>query len=471
MGSLITEPLGLYGWRDREAVLLAALLTEEPLLLVGRHGCAKSFILERLAQSLGMEFRFYNASLVNYDDIVGIPLPNDTRTDINFLAPKNGIWDAQVVFFDEINRTRPDLQNKLFPIIHEKRIQGRPLERLVYRWAAMNPPPPEDADTSDEALYLGAEPLDAALADRFTFIMDVPDWLALSEADQLKVLSDQFAGRHEFPVEIGTLVAKAKDNFRRFTKVLEPQMAKFIVALVPQLIGAKFDVSTRRACMIERAILAVHASLTVIASTCGDEAPDLYGSAILALQYALPDRVRREISRVAVTALAKKAWEIAEMANDDPTRDLLLVPDPVVRLEHLAKGRLPIKSADAAVVIGEGIAAAKPPFRRGLAIATYLAMRKRTDIPASTMELLISEIRPAIQPSVNSVSVPMGKAQLTRAIGAAIAETNGKYGNDTPLAKYHANLLYSQLPDGYISAGEVMEVSREFTRLWEEFNL
>ena len=63
--SLITEPLGLYGWRKLEPVLLAALLSEEPLLLVGSHGCAKSFVLERLAESLGMTFRSYNASLLN----------------------------------------------------------------------------------------------------------------------------------------------------------------------------------------------------------------------------------------------------------------------------------------------------------------------------------------------------------------------------------------------------------------------
>lgn len=63
MESLITEPLGLYGWKNAEPVLLAALLSEEPLLLVGAHGCAKSFVLERLAEALGMEFRSYNASL------------------------------------------------------------------------------------------------------------------------------------------------------------------------------------------------------------------------------------------------------------------------------------------------------------------------------------------------------------------------------------------------------------------------
>ena len=44
--SLLTRPLGLLGWEKLEPVLLAALTTREPLLLIGRHGTAKSFLLE-----------------------------------------------------------------------------------------------------------------------------------------------------------------------------------------------------------------------------------------------------------------------------------------------------------------------------------------------------------------------------------------------------------------------------------------
>jgi MoxR-like ATPase len=76
--SLLTRPLGLLGWERLEPVLLAALTTKDPLLLIGRHGTAKSFLLERLAQALGLVYRFYNASLINYDDLVGIPLPDES---------------------------------------------------------------------------------------------------------------------------------------------------------------------------------------------------------------------------------------------------------------------------------------------------------------------------------------------------------------------------------------------------------
>ena len=106
--SMLTRPLGLLGWERLEPVLLAALTTRDPLLLIGRHGTAKSFLLERLAQALGLEYRFYNASLINYDDLVGIPLPDETQTSLRYITTPTAIWDAEVVFVDEINRTRPD---------------------------------------------------------------------------------------------------------------------------------------------------------------------------------------------------------------------------------------------------------------------------------------------------------------------------------------------------------------------------
>ena len=147
---MLTRPLGLLGWERLEPVLLAALTTRDPLLLIGRHGTAKSFLLERLAQALSLEYRFYNASLINYDDLVGIPLPDETQTSLRYITTPTAIWDAEVVFVDEINRTRPDLQNKLFPIIHERRVQGVELEKLRYRWAAMNPAANSEHDQEEQ---------------------------------------------------------------------------------------------------------------------------------------------------------------------------------------------------------------------------------------------------------------------------------------------------------------------------------
>ena len=479
MKSLITEPLGLYGWKKAESVLLAALLSEEPLLLIGAHGCAKSFVLERLAEALGMEFRSYNASLINYDDLVGVPLPDATRTKLEYLSSPESIWDAEVVFIDEISRTRPELQNKLFPIIYDRRVQGRPLSRLVYRWAAMNPPPTDEELDEGGALYLGSEPLDAALADRFPYVMSVPDWDDLTPADQKKVLADQFAGRHEFPLAIRELVAEARTRYEELVPELTPRLTPYIVTLVPKLHAAKYDVSTRRATMLMRCVIAVHAAREVLARRGGDgdgrartpAAPELYDSARLALLNTLPDRARRRLNAAELTAICKAAWELSMRDEADPLVQLMKIDDPVLRLRKMVAERLVVPPDRAAVIIGEGVAKAKPHLRRGLALATYLGIRERADIPASTVELLAEEIHGVFIACDLTCTVTPDKSAIARAVGARVADANRRFGAESEFAQYHSNLLNSHLPDDFANTRAVNEASADFESLWKEFGL
>jgi MoxR-like ATPase len=97
-------------------------------------------------------------------------MPDDDG-GIRYAAPPGAIWGAEAVFFDEIGRCRPETANKLFPIIHERRIQGLSLERLRFRWAATNPPPEAQAGHAADAegaslLYEGVESLDPATGGR-----------------------------------------------------------------------------------------------------------------------------------------------------------------------------------------------------------------------------------------------------------------------------------------------------------------
>jgi hypothetical protein len=48
--------LGIAGWHALEPAVLAALATESPLLLVGGHGSAKTLLLARLDEALGLAF-------------------------------------------------------------------------------------------------------------------------------------------------------------------------------------------------------------------------------------------------------------------------------------------------------------------------------------------------------------------------------------------------------------------------------
>jgi MoxR-like ATPase len=167
--------LGIVGMESVEPAILAALINVDPLLLIGPHGVGKSYLLTRLADALMLDHRHYNASLLSFDDLVGYPMPNGSGS-LEYVKTPASIWGAQAVFLDEISRCRPEVQNKLFSIIHERRVQGLDLPDLIYRWSAMNPPATEQTDS----LYTGSEPLDAALADRFSFIVEIPDWQQMS---------------------------------------------------------------------------------------------------------------------------------------------------------------------------------------------------------------------------------------------------------------------------------------------------
>jgi MoxR-like ATPase len=45
--------LGVYGFDRHETTILAALVTEDPLLLIGRSGTGKTFLLNTLSEALG----------------------------------------------------------------------------------------------------------------------------------------------------------------------------------------------------------------------------------------------------------------------------------------------------------------------------------------------------------------------------------------------------------------------------------
>src|SRR3954467_773345 len=170
--------LGVYGVDSIEPLILSALVTEDPLLLIGPSGTGKTFLLNSLSEALGLEHRHYNASLISFDDLVGFPYPDDEKASVRFLETPATVWGAESVLVDEMSRCKPEHQNRLFSLVHERRIQGLALTQLRFRWAAMNPC---TTDQSAGEEYLGSEPLDPALADRFAVITDVGDWDALSD--------------------------------------------------------------------------------------------------------------------------------------------------------------------------------------------------------------------------------------------------------------------------------------------------
>jgi MoxR-like ATPase len=462
--SFLTKPLGLLGWERLEPILLAALATKEPLLLIGKHGTAKSFLLERLAQALELNYRFYNASLINYDDLVGIPVPNEQQTGLRYISTPTAIWDAQVVFIDELSRTRPDLQNKLFSIIHERRVQGIPLENLTYRWAAMNPPPTDEAGGET---YLGAESLDPALADRFGFLIEVPDWSDLTDEDRSTILLDQFRGQHKFPVDVQKLIQKTEATF----KILcahPPNLSTYFIALEAKLRENGTRLSPRRISTLFRTTLGIQAArITLQQLDEKSETPSVETSLFLALSNGHPSLAERSLDQVGLLALHRHAWSIAGLENNNPWKTLLQIADPLERVVVASHADFPLPEDDLSSLVIEAVSSQSQEEKRcAVALVIYLKLRATKRLAAIAVETLATQLEPVLKFHDKTHDLHGGFALTQCHKVANLCSSLGDSAKDT----YTKNLLNGFLPDGYKKI--TPEALHDFFRLlWDRFQL
>ena len=462
--SLITEPLGLYGRSHLEPVLLAALASESPMLLIGKHGSAKSFILERLAESLGLEFRCYNASLINYDDLVGIPVPVNNNTSLSYISNPNSIRDAEVVFIDELNRTKPELQNKLFPIIYDKRVQGTNLAKLKYRWAAMNPPAKDDDE--DELSYIGAMPLDPALADRFPFIINVPTWDDLNDNDKRNMLFDNHLGKHDFPINIHELIQKTKDCYKNLLATSEESFSKYIITLMGLLKNSFGYFSARRATMLEDSLIYLFAASKVINEHFNLDT-SFNNVAYLHIQNTLPNNANEVIDKALLLNVCQQALKLTDL-DESIEKDILLISNPIVRLKVLIKNKKEVETE----IINDTITSSLSEIndnkiRRVMALFTYLSFRNNRDIHAAVMETLANEIRPVLETKSHTSMEVLSKKKCADAIVSLMHSVSSK----KKYKKYLNNYLCSFLPDQYLTEDEPKSLFAFFIDTWEELDL
>ena len=356
------KALGLQGLTGLAPVLVAALATEEPLLLIGPHGTAKTLLLTRVAGALGLTTRHYNASLLNFDDLVGFPLPGKNG-ELEYVKTPAAIWGAGAVIFDEISRCRPDIQNKLFPIIHERKVQGLSLEGLRYRWAAMNPPSTDDQDTG----YLGSEPLDTALADRFAFVVEMPAWGSLSESEQIAVIQSEEATLD--PAAVRNLVHtidRTRTALFSIRAVLAEGVANYVRTLVALLGQADLALSPRRAGMIYRSVFAVHAAAIAI-----DPSASPSDSALLAVRNCLPQRAQgTPIPEMKILAAHREAWRLVNIRAGDPLRAILCAAGPLERF-RLAVASLALPKGEFSRVVADTLAQLQPGGREAAIVHLF----------------------------------------------------------------------------------------------------
>lgn len=296
--------LGVYGFDRQEPVILAALITEDPMLLIGRSGTGKTFLLNSLSEALGLEHRHYNASLISFDDLVGFPYPDAENASVRFLETPATVWGAESVLIDEISRCKPEHQNRLFSLVHERRVQGVPLPKLRFRWAAMNP---AANDQTDAESYTGSEPLDPALADRFALFVNAVDWADLNENERMAVTSP--AGEGKVTGNDGRLRARIEGCRQQFVEQVERcprHILDYVTTVVTALNSANVRISPRRARLMARSLLAA----TLVKGSFQEK------TTRMVLECSLPHATwGAEIAKNVVDAAHRLAWEAATKAE------------------------------------------------------------------------------------------------------------------------------------------------------------
>ncbi len=408
----LLSSLGLHGLSHLDAPVLAALASETPLLLIGPHGSAKSALLERLAVALRLEHRHYNASLISFDDLVGFPVPDGDG--LRYLRTPATLWGAQSVFLDEISRCRPEVQNKLFSIVHEKRVQGIALDALRYRWAAMNPPATPDAPDELD-VYVGSLPLDPALADRFGFVLHLPALDDLSpEARRCVIRSGLGPARPEATaVDLPALVVRCGHATALCAALHGDWITAYASALVVPLRQAGLAISGRRAAMLAANIAAVHGARTTLGVCTVDNAGNatnaanagrkkgplaerstIADAALVALRCSLPHRAQgKPVDAGVVASIHRQAVDAASQSQGDATLARILDEVHPVRRVGLALDVLKtspgrVERHTMSLLVTDALASQDKQARWILAQALLPSLVELDCVDATTLELL-----------------------------------------------------------------------------------
>lgn len=426
--------LGLAGWDALDPVFLAAVAAEAPLLLVGPHGSAKTMVLNRLAEALGLSHRHYNASLLSFDDLVGFPVPEDGR--VVYLQTPATVWEAESVLVDEVSRCRPEVQNKLFPLVHERVIQGLPLPRLRHRWAAMNPPASLDGDDAGGPVYSGAEPLDVALADRFAFVVTVPSLAELSPDDQRRVLRPSEWSAEEARPSVARLVEETRDALAPAARSEAAAAAEYAMLLAAQLARAGHPLSTRRAAQVVKNVLAVRA-----ASRALGDADDPEAAYLVAARASTPDAAwGRPVPYEKLLAAHRSAWAAAGLSEGSARRRLLAETDPFARLAIALDGTLP--PHEAAEVAADAYSSLPLPERLVAAALLMPRLTKRRDLPAVALEAVANDWARVGEARDASVTVSQGTYWMRPILTSDLLKLDARTEKGRTLTAVAAALLH-----------------------------
>lgn len=354
---MILQHLGVYGWPERdENLLLASLLTGDPLLLIGNHGCAKTHVAHKIGQALDRKSLVYDASKAMFEDVLGYPNVEKLKHGVVEYVPSPvTIWDKELVLIDELNRAVPELQSKWLEIIRSRKIMGFSTQ-VKWVWAAMNP-----------VSYSATNALDDALIGRFALFLYPPGVLQMNEDNRIRVArhinGDDAPSLREWTdgESAGTVpqtdVASIGERLRNLLRVagghflrlkaemdsLSEFLAKFCDLLVRET-GGEVALDGRRLGFLHRNLLANRAIELAKAEVFHAAVPEFVASSRYAVQSSIPvglndAGINREEAQhkmeICFDLLSSYFEEGAELTTVNLIYELFTTPDLMRKAELL----------------------------------------------------------------------------------------------------------------------------------------
>lgn len=194
------ESLGIYGIsRPNEILMLQSLVTGDPMLMIGKHGSAKTASANMVAIALDLRFKPYDASKSMFEDMIGMPNPRAMAEGrMEYIPGEITLWDKEFILIDEVNRASPETQSKWLEIIRSRKVMGLPLD-VKFIWGAMNP-----------MGYEGTQIMDDAYAGRFGTFVYIPSVVEMSNFDD-RMAVVRSVGLDDAPA-LGYWTGQTKEN-------------------------------------------------------------------------------------------------------------------------------------------------------------------------------------------------------------------------------------------------------------------
>ncbi len=411
---MILEQLGIFGWREPdENLVLASLLTGDPLLLIGNHGCAKTHVANKVAQALGRKFLVYDASKAMFEDILGFPnIHKLQQGEVEYVESPVTVWDKEMILIDELNRSLPETANRWLEIIRSRKIMGFPTQ-VKWVWAAMNP-----------LSYSATNALDAALIGRFATFLYPPDVLQMDEQDRVRVTlhvnGDDAPALSEWTGDTDcSTVAKEDVNVvgeklrqmltlagEHFLKLrsematLPEFLAKFADLLVRET-GGEVALDGRRLGFIHRNLIANRAIEISMSEHFGTPWPDFVESARYVVQSSIPvglndEGLNREEAvhkmEICFDLLSSYFNDDAEIAQVDLVYELFTTRDPMRKAELLLThdlGELALSKAWTDLIADD----------RDITLLAYTALQVDARRPGTVPQELLASLSGKISPA------------------------------------------------------------------------